>query len=152
MIDLHTHTTYSDGTYSVRELLIEAEKGGLTALSITDHNSVDAYKELEVEEIRDLFSGKIIPGCEITTTYNGEIIEVLAYNFDLTRMEKLLSENVLGFKEKQQREFDLIKRRFEQIGVRFNMENIVFDSEKNSSRKAFHNEIVKYTENRFFFT
>ena len=41
MIDLHTHTIYSDGTYTTKELLKEAEKAGVTLLSITDHDKVN---------------------------------------------------------------------------------------------------------------
>lgn len=47
MIDLHLHTNHSDGTDSVEELLENAEKQKLEIISITDHNSVGAYFELE---------------------------------------------------------------------------------------------------------
>ena len=56
MIDIHTHTTYSDGSFSVRELLEEAERTGLSLLSITDHNTIQAYQELDNSDIRNLFS------------------------------------------------------------------------------------------------
>lgn len=71
MIDIHTHTTYSDGSFSVKELLEEAERTGLSLLSITDHNTIQAYQELDNANTRNLFSGFIIPGVEITTTYKG---------------------------------------------------------------------------------
>ena len=61
MIDLHLHTKYSDGSDSVLELLEKAEKLKLEYISITDHDNVNAYKELENKEIRSKFSGKIIP-------------------------------------------------------------------------------------------
>ena len=47
MIDLHTHTNYSDGTWNLSRLLKEAEIGKIDILSITDHDTIDAYKELE---------------------------------------------------------------------------------------------------------
>ena len=47
MIDLHLHTTYSDGTDCVSELLENAEKNNLEIISITDHNELGAYFELE---------------------------------------------------------------------------------------------------------
>ena len=43
MIDLHMHTTYSDGTDTVKELLEKAEFLGLEVISITDHNTCKAY-------------------------------------------------------------------------------------------------------------
>ena len=56
MIDIHSHTTYSDGSCSVEELLKEAQKVGLSLLSITDHNSVQAYFELQNSNIRNSFN------------------------------------------------------------------------------------------------
>lgn len=54
MIDLHTHTNHSDGTDSVEELLKNAEKSNIEILSITDHDSVGAYFELEKKPIEDV--------------------------------------------------------------------------------------------------
>jgi len=47
MIDLHVHTNHSDGTDSLEELLKNAEKAKLEVISITDHDSIDAYLEIE---------------------------------------------------------------------------------------------------------
>lgn len=47
MIDLHLHTVHSDGTDTVKELLENAENKKLDFISITDHNSVGAYYEIE---------------------------------------------------------------------------------------------------------
>ena len=57
MIDLHLHTNHSDGTDTVAELLEKAEQLKLEIISITDHDTVDAYKELENSEIRNKFCG-----------------------------------------------------------------------------------------------
>jgi predicted metal-dependent phosphoesterase TrpH len=145
MIDLHLHTTESDGTYSPREVVEEAERKDLSIISITDHNSVAAYDQLAETKIT------IIKGCEITTTYNGEVVEVLGYNIDIDIMRRLLNENVLTFEQKQLKEFELIRKRFEEIGVKFDINNIVFDSKKESCRAAFQNEIRRYEENFRFF-
>lgn len=47
MIDLYMHTKYSDGTDSVQELLSNATKANLDTISITDHNTCNAYVEME---------------------------------------------------------------------------------------------------------
>jgi len=151
MIDLHTHTTYSDGSFFVTELLEEAQKSGLSLLSITDHNSVKAYAELKDASIRNLFYGKIVPGIEISTTYKGEIIEILGYGIDLDKMNELLDINVITFKEKALREYELIKNKYKTIGVIFNENNIKFNAEKESCRVSVVNEIKKYPENNKFF-
>lgn len=151
MIDLHIHTNYSDGSSTVKEVLEEANKLSLNIISITDHNVVGAYDELEKADIRKLFNGEIIKGCEITTTYNGEVIEVIGYDFDLTTMKKLLKQNVLSTEQKQLKEFELIKKRYKEIGVIFNEENIVFNPKKESCRSYLVKEIKRYPENYKFF-
>ncbi len=82
MIDLHMHTTYSDGYHTIEEVLQMAEEKGLKIISITDHDTTIAYDDLEDEEIRNIFSGQIIKGLEITTFYKNYRIELLAYDFD----------------------------------------------------------------------
>lgn len=58
MIDLHMHTKYSDGTDDIIEFLQKAENNNLELISITDHNTVKAYFELEKININDYFSRK----------------------------------------------------------------------------------------------
>lgn len=151
MIDIHSHTTHSDGSFSVKELLNEAERIGLSLLSITDHNTIDAYDELQNINIRNIFSGNIIPGIEITTTYKGETIEILGYGFDLKIMKQFLNSNVLTFEEKQLKEYELIKDQYQKIGIIFDENKIKFNPKKESCRAAFFYEIKKYRENYKFF-
>lgn len=151
MIDIHSHTTYSDGSFSVKEIMIEAERIGLSLLSITDHNTIQAYQELNNLSTRSLFSGNIITGIEITTTYKGETIEVLGYGFNLEIMQQMLNSNVLTFEKKQLKEYELIKKQYKKIGIIFDENNIEFNPEKESCRVAFCNEIKKYPKNYKFF-
>ncbi len=71
MIDLHTHTTYSDGTLSPNELIEKAVSIGLSALAVTDHDTTDGLDEAFAEaKKRDL---RFIPGIEIEVDfYPGE--------------------------------------------------------------------------------
>lgn len=151
MIDLHIHTNYSDGSSTVKEVLEEANKLSLKKISITDHNVVDAYDELENIDIKKLYNGETINGCEITTTYKGEVIELLGYDFDISTMKELLKHNVLNSKQKQLKEFELIKKRYKEIGVIFDERNIIFDPNKESCRASFVQEIKRYKENYKFF-
>lgn len=148
MIDLHTHTCHSDGTDTAEALLKKAQASGITVLSITDHNTVSAYRTDAVKA----YQGKLIAGVEITCMYEGEVVEVLGYGFSLDQMEAELRQHVLGFREKQLREFQLLRDRFLRIGVRFEEGEIWFDPEKESCRKAFLRNLNKYPENRRFFS
>ncbi len=92
MIDLHLHTSYSDGKDSVKELLTKCEDIGLETISITDHDNCSAYKELQNKETRALFSGNIIAGVEFATTYKGRLIELLAYGCNMENIDAFLNE------------------------------------------------------------
>lgn len=96
MIDLHTHTNYSDGTWNLKKLLEEAEKTNIEILSITDHNTINSYKELEKINIKDIFKGKIIPGIEFSTVFDG--VEVYHSSFteeQIKFLEKYCKDNNL---------------------------------------------------------
>ena len=97
MIDLHMHTTYSDGTDTVKELLEKAEFLGLEVISITDHNTCKAYFEMEKFNVKEIYHGNIIVGCEFTTSFDNRLIEVLGYGFDykgVNKYSKYLIKNI----------------------------------------------------------
>lgn len=86
IIDLHVHTTCSDGSLSPKEIIEEAIQKGVRVLSITDHDSIEAYNE-ELYELAKANNLKIIPGVELSTR-NGKVgIHVLGYQFDLNNLE-----------------------------------------------------------------
>jgi len=66
-IDLHTHTNYSDGALSPRELLARAHAYQLAAISITDHDTVVAYHEGQAIEIARSIGVELVPGIEWST-------------------------------------------------------------------------------------
>lgn len=92
MIDLHIHTTHSDGTDTTLDILKKAAKLNIEDLSITDHNSVKSYYEIENMNIKKIYEGNIIVGCEFTTSYNGRLIEILGYNFDFKKVNEYLNK------------------------------------------------------------
>ena len=92
MIDLHMHTTNSDGKRTVIETLKKSEELGLDFISITDHETCNSYKELEKIDIKKYYSGSIIPGVEIKCAYNGRIIDILGYCINTEKMNKWLDE------------------------------------------------------------
>jgi len=64
MIDLHTHSTASDGTFSPAELVRYAKEKGISALALTDHDTIDGLKEAQSEAIKEGI--EFIPGIELT--------------------------------------------------------------------------------------
>src|SRR5205823_10364735 len=76
-IDLHTHSTASDGIYSPTELLQRAKDSGLRVLALTDHDSTGGLDEAAATA-RSL-DIDFIPGIEINTDVNGGEVHVLGY-------------------------------------------------------------------------
>lgn len=95
MIDLHTHSTASDGFLSPSELLHAAEKIGLEALALTDHDAVSGLDELHAAAAKNR-KVEIVNGAELSVFYPGAEMEILALDIP----EKSLP----AFREYQQNE------------------------------------------------
>lgn len=91
-LDLHMHTTHSDGQYTVEELLRQAQEKKLDIISITDHATMDAYETMKHLDVKALFGGKIVPGVEIYSYYDNKVIEILAYGVNIERMNAFLNQ------------------------------------------------------------
>ncbi len=101
MIDLHTHTKHSDGTDSTIELLQNAQKINVNYLSITDHNTCNAYKELESIDYHTYYSGKLVSGIELNTKILSIPIEILGYNINLKKMQELVNQVYITNEKRQ---------------------------------------------------
>lgn len=149
MIDLHTHTIYSDGTDSVKELLRNAENNKLEILSITDHNICNAYKEMENIDVDELFKGRIIVGCEFTTSFDNRLIEVLGYGFDY----KKVNDYLLNYynEEYNQNKLLILRRRLlnilDKYQFTYDINKINEGLKNNSFEFSTYIEIIKYKEN-----
>lgn len=151
MIDLHIHTTYSDGADTLTEVLKKAEKIKLEYISITDHDNCYAYDELKKIDVNKYYSGSIIPGIEIKCSYKERLIEVLGYKIDTDKMTAWVKE---FYKDKtkpilQQKYFDLLYEKCLKMNLVLSpKENIRFDSNKDWASVTIYNEIKSHSENK----
>ncbi len=147
MVDLHTHTNHSDGTDSVEELLQKAEEKGVEILSITDHDQIGAYIEIDNNpDIRKKFSGKIVPGVELKTHYKGTSIEVLGYGIDY----KLLKINTLSDEELQRKYLEKLKSVLDKYGFKYDSNELYIDfnnPKKHWAAFTVATEILRHKEN-----
>ena len=93
-IDLHTHSTKSDGTFSPEELIRYAQSKGLSAVALTDHDTADGIEEALLtarklrEEVPELSGSssplvpEVIPGVELSTEYRGRDIHIVGLFID----------------------------------------------------------------------
>ncbi|MCL4424342.1 MAG: PHP domain-containing protein [Firmicutes bacterium] len=86
MIDLHLHTSASDGSLTPGETLAEARRRGLNIVAITDHDTVAGVKEALSLPGQ---GPTVIPGLEMTTRYRGRQVDLLGYFIDIDDHELL---------------------------------------------------------------
>ncbi|MCK5340204.1 MAG: PHP domain-containing protein, partial [Desulfobulbaceae bacterium] len=80
LIDLHTHSTYSDGTFTPSEIVIQAVKLGLTAIALTDHDTVAGIDEA-LEEAKH-HAIELVSGVEISAWHGDTSLHILGYGID----------------------------------------------------------------------
>ncbi len=78
IFDLHSHTLYSDGVLTPQELISRAVGKGVDVLAITDHDTIDAYRQSPLTQ--SLL--KLVPGVEFSTQWEHVGIHVLGLNID----------------------------------------------------------------------
>jgi predicted metal-dependent phosphoesterase TrpH len=80
LIDLHMHTTASDGRLAPADLVVRAATAGLTTISVTDHDTVAAIAETTAAAAAAGI--RVVPGIEITAVEDNRDVHVLGYFFD----------------------------------------------------------------------
>lgn len=151
MIDLHMHTTYSDGDDSLKNVLSNCENLGLEVISITDHNSCKGYYEIDSFNVKDYYSGKIIIGCEFTVSFDNRVIEALGYGFDKDKVEEYLN-NYYTVDQLQKEATTLYYEcinKIKELGLIYNLpveENaIIYNT---YFKTDIYEELAKYPENK----
>ena len=102
--DLHIHSNESDGRMSPVEIIINAKRKYLKLISITDHNTINAYLNTNI-----LKEDILITGVEFDCLYKGVLIHILGYGFDIDNKElkNLYAKNKSGAKHNIIRLFKL---------------------------------------------
>lgn len=80
-IDLHLHSTYSDGTLTVKEIVEFASTKKLTAIALTDHDCIAGVHE--ISDIAQKVGLEVVPGVEISSMYDNQDVHILGYYFDV---------------------------------------------------------------------
>ena len=87
MIDLHVHSTESDGTNTPQELVSLAKEAGLTAFALTDHDTISGISKARAAA--EKIQMELVPGIELSTDYEGTEVHMLGYYIDETNPEFL---------------------------------------------------------------
>ena len=93
LIDLHVHSTISDGTFTPEELVAYAHSKGLRAIALTDHDTVNGVKACVLAGQK--LNIEVIPGIEFSGSYANREVHILGYYIDFEHPEFLAKLNSL---------------------------------------------------------
>ena len=121
MIDLHTHTNFSDGTDTPTELVNKALASGITTLAITDHDSISGWDEA-ISALRPGLS--LVPGAEISCqTTDGISVHILGLLFDPNHVE--LINTLSKTRENRHGRMEKIISRINEAGIDISMADVL---------------------------
>lgn len=113
--DLHTHTLHSDGTLTPEELVNAACKAGISAIALTDHNSVSGLDEFLLAANRAGIIG--VPGVEFSTDYEGRELHVHGLFIARERYSDV-TEFIGDLKERKHQSNMLLVERLSDLGIK----------------------------------
>jgi predicted metal-dependent phosphoesterase TrpH len=112
-VDLHIHSTFSDGLLTPRELVHLAIDKGIKGLALTDHDTIDGLNEF-------IQAGKetgleVIPGIEISAYFGEQPIHILGYGFN--RSHPHLNKQIQVMQQIREERNRKMQKRFESLGI-----------------------------------
>lgn len=121
MIDLHTHTVFSDGTTTPGENAALAAAAGLAGIAVTDHDTVSGWDE--AAEACDRYGLEFVPGIELSTEVGGQSIHLLGY-WCAPDHPELLAE-CARLRGQRSRRAEQILARLAELGVACSLEQVL---------------------------
>jgi predicted metal-dependent phosphoesterase TrpH len=120
LIDLHTHTTHSDGSDTPEELIEAASLNGASAVAITDHDTVSGFSEARAAAAR--CGIEFVPGIEISAEYESGTMHVLGYCVD--EASPGFQEKLDELKQARQERNPRIARRLQSLGIEIDYDEV----------------------------
>lgn len=119
-IDLHLHTTYSDGSMTPAEVVALAHQAGITAMAITDHDIVDGIPD--AMEAAAGLGIEVVPGVECSSRLNGQELHILGYFFDW--QDPVFREHLTQQRRSRQARTPQIIERLNHLGLELSEDDV----------------------------
>lgn len=130
MIDLHMHTTASDGRSAPTDLVAEVVAKGITTMAVTDHDTTAAWDE--VSAAAAAAGVTCVPGIEITAVDHGRDVHMLGYFFDHHHPE--FSAFLVTQREDRYRRLRAIGERLKRLGVPVDLDRAIAAADQRMGR------------------
>lgn len=112
-IDLHVHSTFSDGTFTPSMLLKEAYDKGLAAMALTDHDTVEGIDEAAAAA--EKLGIELVPGIELSTFYDKKEIHIVGLFIDYK--DSGFNKKLAEFKDRREAKNMKMCEKFKEIGI-----------------------------------
>lgn len=119
-IDLHTHSSASDGSYPPARIVAMAEANGVGVLSLTDHDTLEGIPEARSRA--EAAGIRLIPGVELSVSEEGADVHLLAYGFDPAA--PALRTAIAGYRDGRRERAGKILSRLKGLGIRIRLEEV----------------------------
>lgn len=120
-VDLHTHSTYSDGTYTPEELVRYGKEKGLSAIALTDHDTLDGISE--ALDCGRRYGIEVIPGIEISAEYDNSELHIAGLFVDNENKEFISALENLR-RSRESRNIEMVEK-LNQIGVNIDYKKVL---------------------------
>ena len=140
MVDLHSHTDASDGSDTPSELIDNALRAGVTALSITDHDTFAGYNA--AKPYADEKGLDLLCGIELSTKYQGQTVHLLGYFPGAAPAEAFTTWLVVLQERRRERNFRLVEN-LRKVNVKITMEEVEALGKTMAGRPHFAKILMK---------
>jgi hypothetical protein len=120
MIDLHSHSTFSDGSERPARVVELAKEAGCSALALTDHDGLDGLVEAKIRA--DELEITLIEGCEVSCAFEGSSLHVLCYFVNATVGP--LHEELARLRDDRDRRNDLMITKLQDLGIAITFDEV----------------------------
>ncbi len=118
-INLHIHSQYSDGVLSPKSIIERVISSNIDLISITDHDTVEAYRHLP----DNYLPLRIIPGIEFSSSWKGDDVHILGYGVDTDNRE--LNEILVWMKEGRHSRAEKMLYKLSKLGIKIPVEQVL---------------------------
>ena len=119
-VDLHAHSTASDGSRSPTDVVREAKRIGLSALALTDHDTLDGIAEATAAGVE--LGVRIVPGVELSAVEGDSETHILGLHLSDTQS---LESALIGLRDMRRSRAARIVARLNELGVRIDLESVL---------------------------
>jgi len=120
-IDLHVHSTFSDGTLTPTQLVDLALRSNLEAFALTDHDTTDGIAEaIKASKDKDI---EVVPGIEFSTEYNGKDIHILGYYINPYKQD--FAQKVAEFRDSRETRNKKMCKKLNEMGFDIDYDSFI---------------------------